>query len=364
MNLGRDIFRHLAPDSPWAIELARGPLEKTLRGRGAPATLITAANVLNEIKPSRDIPLQNRLAALMRRIAARLTPEGRFLAVEPGTRLGGKLMALSRQAAFGARLVPEAPCPHWGPCPMLAERATGWCHFSHLAGAAPRDLAALTKSAGLEKDNVSLSCLLLRRATPEEVSLAGTRLPELANDEFGDGSGGEVDDELFGDAALNDGPDADDGDWDAWAEAFAAIGPTSPDGGARPHIRILSDPIRLPGIAEPARYACSEKGLVLARDALRMPSGAAVAVRWPAVENRDPKTGALVVMLPSPEAEKNPARKEARKPVQRKKPVPDGNNPVPRKQTAEPGKASPPGHTAKKNPRPRAPGKRGEGHER
>ncbi len=268
-------------------------MDQALNGISGGASLITAVNVLNEFRPSRETPLHTRLEALTRRIAARLAPGGRFLAMEPGTRLGGKLMALTRQAGFSARLVPESPCPHWKACPMLARSATGWCHFSHLAGAVPQSLAALTKQAGLGKKNLSLSCLVLRQATEEETARAEAFLPALPDD-----------DDFFGGLLPGDrpadrigGPDSEEEDGFApWPEAFTAVSPALPEN--RGFIRILSDPIRLPGLEEPARYACSEKGLVLARDALRLPSGAAVTVRWPEREHHDPKSGALVVVLP------------------------------------------------------------------
>ena len=288
LGLGRDIFALLAGDSPWKIELHRGPLEATLRSFQKKADIISAVNVLNEYKPSREIPLEARLQAFTRLAAAKLSPQGRFLAVEPGTRLGGKLMAITRRAGFAAHLVPEVPCPQWGACPMLEDRATGWCHFSHTAEAAPESLVGLTRRAKLDKDSLSLSCLLLRPATEEEVGRATAFLPPEPEDEFFED---ELDDALedFAEDALPEG------DEEGWAAAFAAI--SKVDGGPD-FVRILSDPIRIPGLREAARYGCSPKGLVLAHNALRMPSGAVFAVRWPEGEARDPKTDALVVTVP------------------------------------------------------------------
>lgn len=300
---GRDIFRALAGGSPWTIELTRGPAEKTLREFSGTAALITMANVLNEFRPSRQTPLQDRLARLLRRMAPRLAPEGKILTVEPGTRLGGKLISLTRQAAFESLLVPEAPCPHWGPCPMQAERATGWCHFSHTTEAAPPALLALARNAGLSKQNLSLSCLLLRQATGEERERAEATLPlpegEDQIDYFLDERYAASPDEPF--------PEDPDGAEPCWAEAFAAIGPD------QALVRILSDPIRLPDAAEPARYGCSARGLVMVHDALRLPSGAAFQARWPETETRDPKTGALELFTAGhakpPVPEKQPGRR-------------------------------------------------------
>jgi hypothetical protein len=50
-----------------------------------------------------------------------------------------------------------------------------------------------------------------------------------------------------------------------------------------------------------------------------MPSGAALTVRWPEEDSRDPKTGALEVSLPEPVLKKGvpehrPASREGKKP--------------------------------------------------
>jgi len=352
MNLGRDIFRQLAPESPWKIELVRGPVEKVLREFFRPANLVTAANVFNEIRPSRETPLQQRLESLVGRIAAKLAPGGRFLSIEPGTRLGGKLTALIRQAGFSARLVPEAPCPHWSACPMLAERVSGWCHFSHVAVGAPKELADLTKRAGLGKDTLSLSCMLLRKATEAEIERAREHLPVMDGDQF--------DDEYFDDPEGG----RDDGD-SGWVEAFAASGIQGPDKSVRNVARVLSDPIRLPDCDAPARYGCSHQGLVLIQDALRVPSGAAATITWQDRPARDAKSGALVVSL-SAQVEKSafPAVKKT---------------PEPRSTLCEPGqnrpwvmpssgrqdaRTAPKKHAPiRKEPRSRAPKRKGEKHE-
>lgn len=283
LGTGRAVFHALAGDSPWKIELWRGSLDTTLRDFSGRAKLICMGNVLNEMRPSRETPLEERLFSLVRRVASRLAPDGRFLAVEPGTRLGGKLIALTRLTAFAAHMTPEAPCPHWGPCPMLAAAATGWCHFSHPASNAPRTLAELARKAGLGKQSLSLSCLLLRRASDEEAARAAALLPRGHGDfdrvlEHGDEDAPDMD--VFGD----------------WAAAYAKVADSVAENA---FIRILSDPIRLPDSPEPARYGCSRKGLALVDNALRIPSGAAFAVRWTGREERDLKTGALRVSPPS-----------------------------------------------------------------
>lgn len=290
MAMGKEIFSRLAKGSPWTIETRRDPVEAVLRHVSFQPKLITAVNVINEFKQSREMPLEKRLAGISAKIARVLAPGGRFLAVEPGTRLGGKLMALVRRTAFAAHLVPQTPCPHWGVCPMTADRATGWCHFTHTPEAAPKALAALTAKAGLDKGSLSLSCMLLRKASEEEKAAAARHLPEFTDDcddDFGQGGDGF------------EPNDAWDEEAEGWATAYAeALRETA--GTGQVFVRVISDPIRIPGTPEAARYCCSARGLALAHGAARIPSGAAVAVRWPEKETRDPKTGALEITVAAP----------------------------------------------------------------
>ena len=355
MTLGREIFRRLDPDSPWKIELARGPVEKVLREFSRSASLITAANVFNEIKPSRETPLQQRFESLMQRSAAKLAQDGRILSIEPGTRLGGKITALIRQAGFSARLVPETPCPHWGACPMLAERATGWCHFSHIADGAPRELADLTRRAGLGKDTLSLSCMLLRKAGEAETERARAHLPNMDDD--------SLDDDFF-----DDPEDNLEAECSVWAEAFAASGLHHPENPAQNIVRILSDPIRLPDQEAPARYGCSRQGLVLIRDALRVPSGAAASVTWPARTERDAKSGALIVDLvappekaPFPVSPATPKRQRTSAAPQESHQTKPRKAPSSRRQDAR--NTFPKDAPSPKGPRNRTPGRRGKPHE-
>ena len=136
--------------------------------------------------------------------------------------------------------------------PPPGKRATGWCHFSYAFGVtgqgAPASLLDLTRRAKLDKQDFSLSCLLLRQEDPD------TQQPEPK----------------------------------------------------KLYARILSDPIRLPDEEAPARYACSELGLLLVLNALRLPPGAAVELKRPETTRRDPKTGALLVALPP--AKKRPVK--------------------------------------------------------
>lgn len=293
MEIGRGVLRELAGSgSPWKITLVRKPLDAALAGLTVPAHLMTAGNVLNELPPPRYGTLEDRLAELMALMHRKLAPEGRLLLVEPGNRLGGKVIAVARRGALGCGFAPLAPCPHAGPCPMMDQRLyyppsppySGWCHFVYPAVDAPEFLISLGKRANLEKESLALSCLLLRKGG-EESRVAP------AQDASPRSSGGmdDLDDlEALYREIMDGGDEGAVALGHARRQARRDVIPPEPGeplpdlhGAKRMYVRVISDYIRLPHEVEPARYGCSPKGLVLVRDAVRVPSGGSVAVSLP-----------------------------------------------------------------------------------
>lgn len=233
LEVGRDLLQVIAgEESPWALRTLRAPMEAALKEARGDAALILAGNVLNELKPRRDEPLDYRMEELAEMAGSALAHGGRILVIEPGTRLGARYVTQFRRAAMEVGLAPLAPCPHHDQCPLLEQGgAGGWCHFTFPIQGAPAWLEDLSRRAKLEKGTASLSFVLL----------------------------GEAD----------------------------KVAPP------RDTIRIISDAFPLPGRREPARYACSERGLALLHDARQVHSGTAIEITWPEVERRDRKSGAL-----------------------------------------------------------------------
>jgi SAM-dependent methyltransferase len=263
MEVGREALRRLAGEtSPWRVDLTRLPLEKALNRSGL--HLILAGNVLNEMRLGTGESREERLGRLLSAMSRALRPGGRILLVEPGTRPGGALLVLARSAALERGFHLLSPCPHDGPCPMRGQSRSpafaGWCHFTAPARDAPETLLALSRRARLEKESLALSCLLLER-----------------------GDGGSD-------------PEADPGEWPEGNRPGPAAA-REEKGRLSPGVRIISQPIRLPCRPAPARYACCAKGLALVLDAAAIPSGGAARADWPCPEERDRKTGALLLTL-------------------------------------------------------------------
>jgi len=289
MQYGRSVFYALAgEDSPWRMSLVRSPVEKALRlaekEQGGYACII-AGNVLNELftggGSARQRPpgflagsladslsdsLADRMEELTDLAHSALLPEGRLFLLEPGNRFGGKLIALARESALGQGFAVLSPCTHEADCPMLEH---SWCHFTLPAAGAPQALRELSAKARLEKNSLALSCLLLRRGIAARTT------------------------------------------------ASTISGVSEIPGASEARIRVISAPIRLPGSVEPARYACCSRGLALLPNALRTPSGAFVSMPWPDKEQRDAKSGALMLKrttLPDTRSTaSNPRARDSRK---------------------------------------------------
>ena len=319
MEHGRAVFRSLAGDgSPWRFTLRRSPVEKALLQAAkavrakeqAGFDCIMAGNVLNELCESSagDAPLARRLDDLTGLAFDALAEAGRFFLLEPGTRLGGKLITLARRGALERGFLPLAPCTHARACPMLDDmdgaphtrKYSGWCHFIHPAEHASSELQELSARAHLEKDSLALSCLVLERGAP-----------------VGSASGPDRADSLDELEALYEEIMAEDGFGKHSLPVRDTVGQPAPGAGAEASpapVRIISGPIRLPDRETPARYACSEHGLALLLDALHVPSGAAVQVPVPEKPRHDAKTGALLLSRDAPRQRPTPGRAPRQRP--------------------------------------------------
>jgi hypothetical protein len=172
------------------------------------------------------------------------------LFVEPGTRLGGTLCANLRTAALEEGLMPVAPCTHIAECPLVGRRDRGWCHVHETLAdmASPGWLTALAESARLPKQTLSYSYMLLRRMNETEMAAYEAYMDD--------------------DAPLSNGSGVCDA-------------------------RLLSDAFLVPKYGL-ARYACSERGLLLIPDAVAYDAGARVKCRIGEKPSTDSKSGALI----------------------------------------------------------------------
>lgn len=249
LQLGAGVFQALAEkigDPAWKIRIATGPMESAgcQDIRLSQPWLITAANVLNEMKIRRRNGAvaaqddEDMTTARFGQLLDSWTPllrdsTAQLLFAEPGTRLGGGLIMRMREAAIELGFTPLSPCTHSGICP-LQEKPGSWCHFVFSAQDAPTWLKDITKEAGLCKSSLSLSPLLLARNTAQR---ATGRL------------------ELPARVISRD---------------FAAHGSSS-------------------------RYGCAPCGLCLLPDSKNLPSGSLTLAHLPRGQHKDRKSGAIML---------------------------------------------------------------------
>lgn len=276
MELGHSVFEHLQPEEErgqktgWELQLLRAPMDVALRKAGK-VNLITAGNVLNEISPRQE-RLEERLEEIFYSMDRILEPGGQIFLLEPGTRLGGKLISLMRRIGLREGYSVEAPCTHEEACPYaplenfdddeapaprksrdktFLRQASGWCHFTLAPDGAPPELLELSRAAYLEKERLSFACLLLRK--PDGKAQATTVKQDQTN-----------------------------------------------RSGVLTPVRVISDPIKLPQTGTRARYVCSRHGLGLLHQADYCKSGMLVEALLPDKATRDAKSGAWNMQAAQP----------------------------------------------------------------
>jgi hypothetical protein len=257
-------------NSPWKIRAIKGNINiraapagvppqgvfslQARPGSGGKNALVCAANMFNEVYgaiPHSDagglMGCAENSAAFLAGLAA---DTASILVVEPGVPQSGQFISLLRNALMERGRPPLSPCPQSGPCPLpggLSAAGRGpfksgknrWCHFAFETEDAPGDLRRLSAAAGIPKERAVLAFLL---AGPEKAEAAP----------------------------------------------------------APPKLLIISDSVPLPANRF-GRYGCSTHGLVLAAGKKETientPSGSLIDIGFTKPEQRDPRSGALIVEL-------------------------------------------------------------------
>ncbi|HOZ72669.1 MAG TPA: small ribosomal subunit Rsm22 family protein [Spirochaetales bacterium] len=225
MEIGLGLLEGLALRSgqalSWKLTIQKESFSITDAAPRRDFALVTSANVFNEsfwrIKGS----LSERADMLASSLGARAARGGRILIVEPGDPRSGAMLSALRESVILRGGEPLAPCPHRAACPMagaflssafrdsdedgrdggerLAKVVTAkgrskapWCHFVIDAGAAPERLVAFSETAGLPKDRLIASWLLLRPDAAEKTpsAQAPSRSVRLVSDAFRLAEGG------------------------------------------------------------------------------------------------------------------------------------------------------------------------------
>ena len=254
-------------EGAWKVETHRAVFPE-MEGH-VKADLVTAANAFTEIFWSRagrrERTLGERAASLMENLSGACKPGGRIFIAEPGEPRSGAMLSAMREAVILSGFSVESPCTHHRACPMagafggMGDREDGrarsalppvhsprwrskmpWCHFPVPLDIAPRGLVRFSEEIGLPKDRLTVSWLALRKPETGETK-------------------------------------------------------TEEEQRGRLRVRLVSDPIRLPGGFE-GRYSCSDLGYTLVVGAAAQEAaGSVLETERPAKPVRDDKSGAVLI---------------------------------------------------------------------
>lgn len=264
LSAGEELFLKIAADTgeePWTIIRVKGAMGVSLRKK---VSFVASANMFNEIYLDNSVSVYDFADTQARDLASYALPDASILVVEPGIPRTANFVSLMRRALMNNGFSPKSPCPHDGRCPFPGERGKKWCHFVLDTAIAPEKLRKLSDQAGLAKDRAALSFVFC--TGPENLSVSDE---PTANEE-----------PLAMLSRMND--------------LFPPL-----------RIRILSDPIRLPGYRT-GRYGCSDMGMVLVSGSHAAGayleschSGYCIELPRPNRKDleRDSKSGALLIEL-------------------------------------------------------------------
>lgn len=107
-----------------------------------------------------------------------------LMLVEPSTQQDGRKLLELRQRLLEKGYHIWAPCTHEGLCPLLTQSKHDWCH-DRVHFEAPEWFQKMEEHLPMKNRTLTMSYLLMRKATPEKISAArvvGDRLHEKGKD--------------------------------------------------------------------------------------------------------------------------------------------------------------------------------------
>lgn len=248
LDAGAQLFETLREALPcnWRIKTVRASFGDRQFAMNRPevqkARLVCAANLLNELSRDRTVSPEVRVRRNAEILASLGNEKASILIVEPGTPPSARDLAALRAQLISSAWRPASPCPHAGPCPLPGGKGKKWCHFAFDDSGAPQSLRQLSAAAGIPKERVSLSFLLM------------TRDPSLA---------------------------------------------LAPKAASGELVRVVSDGFAVPGQGW-GRYGCSKAGLVLVAGHKlavdKLASGCLVRLP-PSTGERDARSGAWIIRI-------------------------------------------------------------------
>lgn len=192
LDAGAQLFETLREAFPcnWRIKTIRASFGDRQFVAGRPDTqkarLVCAANLLNELTRDRTVAPEARARQNADLLASLGNEKASILIVEPGTPPSARDLSALRTHFISSGWRPASPCPHTGTCPLPGGKGKKWCHFAFDDSGAPQSLRQLSAAAGIPKERVTLSFLLMTRdaAVPAPQKTASGELVRVVSDGF------------------------------------------------------------------------------------------------------------------------------------------------------------------------------------
>jgi hypothetical protein len=164
LEAGKKLFAAVSGNSPWKIHVIRENINLKTKNyiREKSPSLVCAINLYNEIYE--DIPHSNSEG--LKRMAYNAAgfmdfSSASVLTVEPGVPRSGHFISFLRSALLELNYIPVSPCTHTSDCPLPVDKKR-WCHFAFETTDAPKELHRLSAAAGIPKERLVLSYLLVK----------------------------------------------------------------------------------------------------------------------------------------------------------------------------------------------------------
>jgi ribosomal protein RSM22 (predicted rRNA methylase) len=107
-----------------------------------------------------------------------------LMLVEPSTQQDGRKLSVLRDKLLSKGYHVWAPCTHEGPCPLLTQSKTDWCH-DRVHFQAPEWFLKMEEQLPMKNRTLTMSYLLMRKTAPEKIKAArtvGDRMEEKGKD--------------------------------------------------------------------------------------------------------------------------------------------------------------------------------------
>lgn len=107
-----------------------------------------------------------------------------LMLIEPSTQQDGRKLLELRQKLLSKGYHVWAPCTHEGPCPLLTQSKSDWCH-DRVHFDAPEWFQKMEEYLPMKNRTLTMSYLLMRKSAPEKIATArvvGDRLQEKGKD--------------------------------------------------------------------------------------------------------------------------------------------------------------------------------------